>query len=319
MAESSKSYIITQYGLSCFEPTGPDSYQARTFNFYLFPQPHGAYNRRFLCDASSLVFLSEHGFDFNKCISQGVPYMPVRTRDFQLLQVNRSGEPRGGEPVVVTTDNDKAFIADLIQLVTDWLAGNMPSSSSMLPNGCAAATSAAGSGTDDERMGTSADEADPVAVAAAQQEQQHAELELPMMNSYQRLLAYQELSKAQFGVEGHPGFWMKKLPDSRYIVLVRATPQQAEQFEAEARAARIRAIHDAAGFAAVFDLMRRSGKPAVGHNCMFDIAYGLYSFADAYLPSTWRDYKKMVNAWHPGGVFDTKYIAKRLPEVGGGG
>ena len=87
MAESSKSYIITQYGLSCFEATGPNSYQARTFNFYLFPQPHGAYNRRFLCDASSLVFLSEHGFDFNKCISQGVPYMPVRTRDFQLLQV----------------------------------------------------------------------------------------------------------------------------------------------------------------------------------------------------------------------------------------
>lgn len=106
-----------------------------------------------------------------------------------------------------------------------------------------------------------------------------------------------------------------QMADSRYLVLVRATPQQAEQYEADAKAARIAAIHDAAGFAAVFDLMRRSGKPAVGHNCMFDVAYGLYSFADAYLPSMWRDYKKMVNAWHPGGVYDTKYIAKRLPEV----
>lgn len=48
-----------------------------------------------------------------------------------------------------------------------------------------------------------------------------------------------------------------QLPDSRFLVLVRATAQQAEQLEAEARAARIAGIHDAAGFAAVFDLMRR--------------------------------------------------------------
>jgi hypothetical protein len=44
---------------------------------------------RFLCDASSLAFLAEHGFDFNTCIKEGVPYMPLRTRDWQLMQVNR--------------------------------------------------------------------------------------------------------------------------------------------------------------------------------------------------------------------------------------
>lgn len=42
---------------------------------------------RFLCDASSLEFLSKHGFDFNTCIGQGVPYMPVRGRDWHLMQV----------------------------------------------------------------------------------------------------------------------------------------------------------------------------------------------------------------------------------------
>lgn len=26
-------------------------------------------------------------------------------------------------------------------------------------------------------------------------------------------------------------------------------------------------------------------------------SYGIYSFADSYLPSTWQDYKKMVRAW----------------------
>lgn len=89
MAESSKAFVITQFGLSCFEACGPGAYSARTFNFYVFPRPHGSWNKRFLCDASSLTFLSQHGFDFNKCIGQGVPFMPVRQRDWQLQQVRQ--------------------------------------------------------------------------------------------------------------------------------------------------------------------------------------------------------------------------------------
>lgn len=85
--------------------------------------------------------------------------------------------------------------------------------------------------------------------------------------------------------------------DGRCMVLVKATAQQAEAFEAQARASRIARIHAAAGFAAVFEAMRASNKPCVGHNCMFDISYGLYSFADSFLPATWRDYKKMVRSW----------------------
>jgi poly(A)-specific ribonuclease len=53
----------------------------------------------------------------------------------------------------------------------------------------------------------------------------------------------------------------------------------------------------------------------VGHNCLFDVSYGLYGFADSYLPSTWRDFKKMARSWHPGGIWDTKYISRQLPEV----
>lgn len=102
IADSSKNYIITQYGISCFEQTGeqhkcavlachvgrgsqdardnyscsstgaqqpdgcrmpsacadatmlwcavsfagPHTYEASTFNFFVFPQPHGTYCRR---------------------------------------------------------------------------------------------------------------------------------------------------------------------------------------------------------------------------------------------------------------------------------
>jgi hypothetical protein len=50
------------------------------------------------------------------------------------------------------------------------------------------------------------------------------------------------------------------------ITLVRASQSEADALEAAARAAREEALHTAAGFAAVFDIMRRSGKPCVVHN-----------------------------------------------------
>ena len=61
----------------------------------------------------------------------------------------------------------------------------------------------------------------------------------------------------------------------------------------------------------VWELLRASGKPAVGHNCMLDVAYTTASFAQS-LPSTWADYKGLLKYWFPSGVFDTKYLATRL-------
>jgi poly(A)-specific ribonuclease len=47
MVESTRSFIITQFGLSCFERVeggargGREEYAARTFNFWVFPQVWG--------------------------------------------------------------------------------------------------------------------------------------------------------------------------------------------------------------------------------------------------------------------------------------
>ncbi len=133
-------------------------------------------------------------------------------------QVNRGFEPRS-DPVVVSTEADKAFVAELVQLVTDWLDGKQPSSTSSslwpMENGIDAAAA------DASRTGCPPGPVDegPAAAAAATvdasgqqlQLQLQQELVLPALNSYKRLLAYQELRKPQFGVEGHPGFWIKKV------------------------------------------------------------------------------------------------------------
>jgi hypothetical protein len=126
------------------------------------------------------------------------------------VQVNRSNEPRG-DPVVASTDDDKAFVAELVQMVTDWLAGRPPSPTSSAVASQLAAADAA-TAMQEDTMGSGPDEQEPAAAAVGQQQQQDwQELALPLLNSYKRLLAYQELRKPQFGVEGHPGFWVKKV------------------------------------------------------------------------------------------------------------
>jgi hypothetical protein len=60
----------------------------------------------------------------------------------------------------------------------------------------------------------SADETGPAAADGAQVngvQAQQEQLQLVPMNSFRRLLAFQELRKAQFGVHGHPGFFVSKV------------------------------------------------------------------------------------------------------------
>lgn len=67
-----------------------------------------------------------------------------------------------------------------------------------------------------------------------------------------------------------------------------------------------------AGFAVVFEMMRDSNKPAVGHNLSYDLTFCLASFAQS-LPPTWAAYKQLVQRWFPAGVWDTKHLARQLP------
>jgi hypothetical protein len=107
-------------------------------------------------------------------------------------------------PATASTAEDKAFVQDLIQLVTDWLAGKGIQDSLLHMNG--------GLSTDEDAAMLSADDDGQAAAAGAlvngvQQQQ----LLLAPLNSFRRLLAFQELRKPQFGVQGHPGFYTTKV------------------------------------------------------------------------------------------------------------
>lgn len=100
--ESTAAFEITQFGLSCFQQSEDGrAYTARTFNAYTYREPlawevsGGAASRKFMCDAGSLSFLATQGFDFNKWVAEGVPYMPLKTHEQRMQQV-RGGGGGGG-------------------------------------------------------------------------------------------------------------------------------------------------------------------------------------------------------------------------------
>ena len=83
-------------------------------------------------------------------------------------------------------------------------------------------------------------------------------------------------------------------PEGQVLALTKMSPEEKQVYEVEQKAQRGAAIVEAAGFAVVMEAMRDSGKPAAGHNCIFDVAYVLESFAQP-LPESWSG----MHIWVP--------------------
>lgn len=65
--------------------------------------------------------------------------------------------------------------------------------------------------------------------------------------------------------------------------------------------AKLQKVQEAAGFVRVFEALRDSGKPAVGHNCLFDLTFTLEHLAEP-LPEDWPAFKRLVQKWFPGEI-----------------
>ncbi|KAF0289492.1 Poly(A)-specific ribonuclease PARN [Amphibalanus amphitrite] len=75
LRRTASGFLVIQFGLAAFTlEKEKNRYSQETFNFYLFPrhQSQGS----FICQPSSMEFLLENGFDFNKLIKDGIPYLP---------------------------------------------------------------------------------------------------------------------------------------------------------------------------------------------------------------------------------------------------
>ncbi|XP_044914255.1 poly(A)-specific ribonuclease PNLDC1 isoform X2 [Felis catus] len=75
--QSVQQFTICQIGLSVFSSIEGESnkYVAHSCNFFLFPTTFGVLDSEFSFQASSVQFLNQYGFDYNKFLKNGIPYM----------------------------------------------------------------------------------------------------------------------------------------------------------------------------------------------------------------------------------------------------
>ncbi|NWT05404.1 PNDC1 ribonuclease, partial [Mionectes macconnelli] len=74
--QSVQRFTVTQLGKCCSD-TESDllGYVVHSYNFFLFPSMLGVRDVEFTLSASSIQFLSRYGFDYNKFLKDGIPYM----------------------------------------------------------------------------------------------------------------------------------------------------------------------------------------------------------------------------------------------------
>ncbi|KFP86718.1 Poly(A)-specific ribonuclease PARN-like domain-containing protein 1, partial [Acanthisitta chloris] len=65
--QSVQRFTVTQFGLAIFSNENANKYMVHSYNFFLFVE--------FTISASSIHFLTHYGFDYNKFLKDGIPYM----------------------------------------------------------------------------------------------------------------------------------------------------------------------------------------------------------------------------------------------------
>ena len=138
------------------------------------------------------------------------------------------------------------------------------------------------------------------------------ELVLPPMNSFQRLLVYQQLPLRYppdaFSIskrQGGPGCTAGCLALRR----ISADPGARATALAEEQRQLDRHLEDQIGFRRVLDAVIQHRKPIVGHNCWLDLCHLFQKFIDAQMPLQADDFKASLLAHFPL-ILDTKFLAK---------
>ncbi|XP_025408828.1 poly(A)-specific ribonuclease PARN-like [Sipha flava] len=123
-------FLMVQFGLCAVKyDADRKKFTYRAYNFYTFPKPMSRYapDCRFLCQSSSMEFLSNHNFDFNKLFKHGIPFLTGP--DEQVLReelLNRYKQscsqtqtPSKISDLILIPDNHKADVESACEKVKE--------------------------------------------------------------------------------------------------------------------------------------------------------------------------------------------------------
>ncbi|KAG8200782.1 hypothetical protein JTE90_006364 [Oedothorax gibbosus] len=271
--EQCSNILIIQFGLSAFKYHPQEKkYTHRDFNFYVFPRPHmrQAPDPKFICQTSSFHFLASHGFDFNKVIYEGIPYLThaqeEKLRDYlaskhknerSSLSTPKQNQSTNGQKAVVP-DEHKQFIEEINKRVDAFIA-------------------------------------DDTATV----------MQLEPCSAFRRKLIYETVQqKHTEGIE-----MTSKMNDDnlRFITILKCTEQDKLDKLQSKEMNDLDDVDTAVGFRKVMDYLSQSKKLIVGQCIYLDILHMIEQFYFP-LPQDLKDYKTMVRMTFPN-LLDTKYLA----------
>ena len=118
-------FQVIQVGMSFFKMINGKEFNSNSYNFFIFPNrcrflPRQEKERYFLSQVSSLTFLAENGFDFNKLIKEGISYLDLSQSKFVKEKFN----DRNSESILITSEADKTFVDENIKLINEFINDN---------------------------------------------------------------------------------------------------------------------------------------------------------------------------------------------------
>jgi len=106
--KASTMFLVVQVGICVFTWNAQTrSFIATPYNFYVFPREFKGLDRRFLCQAKCMSFLSSNHMDFNKLIKSGISYLNKQEEEYL-----REG----------ITTKETEFIAGIRETIAEFLA-----------------------------------------------------------------------------------------------------------------------------------------------------------------------------------------------------
>ncbi|MGH0165392.1 UNVERIFIED_CONTAM: hypothetical protein FKN15_059724 [Acipenser sinensis] len=129
LKKHSMDFLLFQFGLCAFKYNHAEAkYIIKSFNFYVFPKPlnRSSQDIKFVCQSSSIDFLANQGFDFNKVFCCGIPYLNQEEErklreqyEERRAQSNGAGTPSFMSPhsckgPVVVPEEHRAFIERVV-------------------------------------------------------------------------------------------------------------------------------------------------------------------------------------------------------------
>ncbi|XP_029432422.1 poly(A)-specific ribonuclease PARN isoform X2 [Rhinatrema bivittatum] len=277
LKKHSMDFLLFQFGLCTFKfDYVEDKYIIKSFNFYIFPKP---FNRsspdvKFVCQSSSIDFLANQGFDFNKVFRNGIPYLnqeeerqlreQYEERRYQANGISTVSyiSPNSAKTPVNVPEEQKAFIEKVVDNVEDFL-----------------------------------------------QDKEKTVLELEPCTGYQRKLIFQTLNwKYPRGIHVETLESEKK---ERYIVISKVDEEERRRREQQKQAREEEELNDAVGFSRIIHAISNSAKLVVGHNMLLDVMHTIHQFF-CQLPEDVNEFKEVTTCVLPR-LLDTKLMASTQP------